>query len=66
MTSPRTTALRALRVSQKPECRPTDKLELHLIINSAGESEVQVGGMARTRRKREKRSKGHVIIKDKD
>lgn len=49
LPSPRTTALRPLCVSQKPECLPTDKLQLHLIINIVGESEVQVGDTARTR-----------------
>lgn len=49
LPSPRTTALRPLCVSQKPECLPTDKPQLHLIINIVGESEVQVGETARTR-----------------
>lgn len=61
--SPRATALGPLFVSQKPECQPTDKPQLRLIINIVVEAAVQVGDPARTGRKRGKRSQGHVIIK---
>lgn len=63
LPSPRTIGLRPLFVSQKPECQPTGKLQLRLIINIVVEAEVQVGVPARTGRKSEKRSQGRVIIK---